>query len=91
MINNCYTLLIEPQSATEFVSTLVRIGGSMKGGARVLSLLSLGVGALTATTINSLKTHKIRKENKVLKEQNKELKEKLLKNNIQGEVNEQKI
>lgn len=90
-IKSALDLQIKPQSAKEIINSIVDIGGTMKGGVSTISFVSLAIGAAGAGAILIPPLIITHNENKTLKEQNKELKQKILKNNIQGEVNEQKV
>ena len=90
-IKSALELQIKPQSAKEIVCSLVDIGGSMKEGIAQISYVSLAAGAIGTGAIIIPKLVITIKENKTLKEQNKELKQIVRTKIIQGELNEQTI
>lgn len=85
-IKSALDLQIKPQSAKEIISSIVDIGGSMKGGVSTISFVSLAIGAAGAGAILIPPLIITYNKNKTLKEQNKELNKKLQSNTTQGEV-----
>ncbi len=91
MIKNYYTLQTQPQSAKEIITTLVNIGGTIKGGIKNISFVSFASGVLVPVTLLVPKLAITINDNKKLKKQNEELKQIIKMQQKKGELNEQTI